>query len=1068
MADDVLVEKVFNFICGSGGFAELSFLLKDSSPLKNITTEQEKKNWLKTEARGRFVLVKGDDEIAGVRIDLRKKICQQYLSSGSCSRTQGKCKFWHICKSFIEGNCDWKCSRSHDFFDPDNKGKTSELGIEKHSNGTVRNIVAWSLPQVCKMYLSNECKSDKCPYLHVCSKVVRGSPCDCALSHNITDSHNKKILKQYDLVPHQSMRITFVRSSILVLEEQRTFGKYERSISAGAIKIKTGSSAPVKNSTDDLITPTTAQPLAEKPSLSKQSTSDAQIKGSKTSQATASNITTSSKQKKRESNLQSETGNTRKQHKLEMAKLQQATKDQDPLINNLASVSTVATPWKRSLEFLNIQAEADENSSDSSSEENKTTSDSFKPLKGNNEENTHAPQVEKSQLAYHVTSMSTQVRLSAAKLSCYGLNSGDTCESGEKKGLVNSCGRTNDPPAFGAQSNGDKPPSVVAPSGLPESDVSKDFVMTWVMGSDATGQSSGVKESHSRDTLPKVAEVAERRQRKLSVSSSCSSVPDPHNCTPSKKAVFDCILEEYNGTVSFDAISSRQDLVPIGCGDVAAWFKARKDSFLLRESKEGKLLEVSSFCRRAQLCFRQQDCSTKNCQYLHVCRDYIAGFCRFGDRCQRNHSFKYDKDRKFLSKLRLNGLSENNLRKVIQLSMPQVCLDYNEGNCTRDQSCGRIHVCKEMIKKKCDDEKDCGFQHQKALLTPHATVILENYGLKIRNGNFNPVLRALLVCEENPIGKSKDCRESTVLAENISVSARANVGKEAFRSVPAPSNNGSVVSFEPSEQKVFECLCKEYDCSVSFSVIAKRTDLFPSEFEDIESWFRRKKGSFRLTENDRGIIVQVDAFSAKARLCLSYNNVSGTCKREGCSYLHVCRDYVTDSCRDGATCVRNHQFHNENDKALLSRTKLDQLTDKQLSRLVLSSTPQVCVEYNHGICDRGEGCPKIHMCSDHLKKCRGEGYDCELDHESAMTCHHTQTILERYHMERLKSDVVKRIVLVYDDSIRVKEAGKSTFYNSAYCLFAVIQINLCPNYFPKLHPVFYRFAIIVIFYLSWM
>jgi len=44
MADDVLLEKVFNFICGSGGFAKLSSLLKDSSALKNITAELEKKN----------------------------------------------------------------------------------------------------------------------------------------------------------------------------------------------------------------------------------------------------------------------------------------------------------------------------------------------------------------------------------------------------------------------------------------------------------------------------------------------------------------------------------------------------------------------------------------------------------------------------------------------------------------------------------------------------------------------------------------------------------------------------------------------------------------------------------------------------------------------------------------------------------------------------------------------------------------------------------------------------------------------------------------------------------------
>jgi len=188
-----------------------------------------------------------------------------------------------------------------------------------------------------------------------------------------------------------------------------------------------------------------------------------------------------------------------------------------------------------------------------------------------------------------------------------------------------------------------------------------------------------------------------------------------------------------------------------------------------------------------------------------------------------------------------------------------------------------------MIKKKCEDEEDCRLQHQNALLTPHATAILENYGLKIRNGNNNPVLRVLLVCEDKPTGQSNDYRESTALAKNISVSTGANARKASCQGVPAPSKNGSGISCEPSEQRVFECLCKDYDCSVYLSVIAKRTDLFPNEFKDIESWFRRKKGSFRLTENDRGTILQVDAFSAKARLCFSYNNVSGTCKKASCS-----------------------------------------------------------------------------------------------------------------------------------------------------------------------------------------
>ena len=508
----------------------------------------------------------------------------------------------------------------------------------------------------------------------------------------------------------------------------------------------------------------------------------------------------------------------------------------------------------------------------------------------------------------------------------------------------------------------------------------------------------------------------------MSISSSCSSVPDPQKCTPSKKAVFDCILNEYNGTVSFAVISNRQDLFPDGCGDITAWFKARKESFLVSESK-GTILEVSAFCRRAQLCFNQA-CSRKDCQYLHVCRDYIAGYCRFGDsRCQRNHSFQYDEDRKFLSKLKLNGLTEENLRKVIQLSIPQVCLDYNLGICARGQNCPQIHICRNMVKKIREDEEDCGLQHQKALLTAHSTAILQNYGLKVRDGNVNPVLRALLVCEDKPTGSVDYAGKYTVSTANKSVSIGAAASKVSNQGVSIASKDAAVTACEPSERKVFECLCKEYNCSVSFSEIAKRTDLFPNGFTDIESWFRKKKGSFLLTENDRGVILQVDAFSAKVRLCFSYNNAYGTCTKENCSYLHVCRDYVTDSCSHGATCGRNHNFHNEKDKALLSRIKLDQFTDQQLRRLVLSSAPQICEEYNDGVCDRGDHCYRIHMCSAHLGKCFKEGYGCSLDHESAMTTGHTRTILERYHMGHLKSDVVKRIILVCDESTKRKETG---------------------------------------------
>ena len=170
MADDVLAERVFNYICGIGGFVELHVLLKHFSPLGSRKSKAKAKNWLMSEPDRRFVVVKDfNGEIAGVRIDLRRKICRQYHDKGSCGSAQGKCNFWHICKGFIEENCDGKCNRSHNFFNPENKEKTKELGLAKYPNGTLKHIVAWSLPQVCELYTRGKCTSDSCLYLHLCS-----------------------------------------------------------------------------------------------------------------------------------------------------------------------------------------------------------------------------------------------------------------------------------------------------------------------------------------------------------------------------------------------------------------------------------------------------------------------------------------------------------------------------------------------------------------------------------------------------------------------------------------------------------------------------------------------------------------------------------------------------------------------------------------------------------------------------------------------------------------------------------------------------------------------------------
>ena len=1058
---DCLDDKVFNYICGNGGFVELSVLLERSSPLGSRKTKEEGKNWLKTQARGRFVFVKDhDDEIAGVRVDLRKKICQQYLERGLCRRTRGRCKSWHICKCFIEGNCDGKCGLSHDFFDKNNKEKTKDSGLEKYSNGTVKNIVAWSLPQVCLSYSRNECKSDKCPYLHICFKAVRGSSCKCALSHNLTNSHNMKILKRYDLAPHQSMKLDFVRCSIIVSPQQKHLGVRE-CCQEGETGARSKTKAEVNNISNSITSGRTNLPLEEAPPFPSHTKADSKNGSPK---AVLDNISNVSKHSEIDSTSKCETSiKEREQREIkqesEIHRQGKATdrsvprKKENPElcreeleeeIGSIAQIYNLETcgrvqSFKSVPERLNVQDDRGEKCLASSPMASKNNNFIAKkpefenvaePLKTSNIRLGEDANLIGEKLTREVTTPSDDsIPKPTRKLDAKIILA---VESPRKVQDNAHCRREVMRMA-----------SVTTSSSSTEYGC-EDFTEGGLL------MRSGAKPTQVSSNLPSLQSKQEEKQRRLSVSSSSSSSVATHDnlLTPSENAVFNCICQDYNCSVSFEVISKRHDLFPEACRDIAAWFRKRKDRFFLTESEEGAILEVSAFCRGIRFCWRQVNskiCSKKNCPYLHVCKEYVAGLCNLGKRCKRNHNFQYDQERNFLSKLNLNGLKNEELCKVIQNSFPQVCLNYNDGLCSSDERCSQIHICKDFVRNKCRKENDCehALEHESVLLKSRTVAKFEKYGMKIKPGeNYKHLF---LICQRDcslskrrnkAIAKSKtrstdlqdeNCRgssEGNDLPPDRSNSQKAPIIRGQFADVYCTEQESNVVpgsnkyalatSNEPSERKVFECLCKDYDCSVSLSVISQRRDLFPDEFEGLESWFRKNASSFLITENGKGRISQVDAFSTEARLCLSYT-IIGTCTKENCSCLHVCRDYITDSCISGTTCPLNHGFRDERNKSLLAQIGLDQLTGHQLRKLVLSSTPQLCVEYNNGTCDRGACCTKIHMCCNYLKKSGQEMCDCDLDHEVAMHTDHTHSILERHHLNSVGKHVIMKMILIFDE-----------------------------------------------------
>ena len=115
---------------------------------------------------------------------------------------------------------------------------------------------------------------------------------------------------------------------------------------------------------------------------------------------------------------------------------------------------------------------------------------------------------------------------------------------------------------------------------------------------------------------------------------------------PSEKAVFQCLLKEYNGTSKFLTITSREELFPSTFRDTTSWFRARQNTFLLSENEKGEIEEVSAFCSKARLCFDSARCQKDDCRYFHMCRSHVADECRMGISCKANHDLQNPRDRR--------------------------------------------------------------------------------------------------------------------------------------------------------------------------------------------------------------------------------------------------------------------------------------------------------------------------------------------------------------------------------------------------------------------------------------
>ena len=191
--------------------------------------------------------------------------------------------------------------------------------------------------------------------------------------------------------------------------------------------------------------------------------------------------------------------------------------------------------------------------------------------------------------------------------------------------------------------------------------------------------------------------------------------------TEKELKIFTDILRRFNGRMHV------RDLPTLDLDRPLGWIREHPERFQIFEDDAGQPVMVGVVIRGVRICpdynssRRLVGCGKADCQAFHVCRDHAGGWCRAGEGCRRPHSFTDDHNQRLVEWFRLDGFSCDELFRILALSTPQVCNDYNNKGCGLMGRCVRIHVCRNYVAGTCtiagcDRAHDYSSAHSKRLL----------------------------------------------------------------------------------------------------------------------------------------------------------------------------------------------------------------------------------------------------------------------------------------------------------------------------------------------------------------
>ncbi|KAK3583835.1 hypothetical protein CHS0354_022880 [Potamilus streckersoni] len=215
---------------------------------------------------------------------------------------------------------------------------------------------------------------------------------------------------------------------------------------------------------------------------------------------------------------------------------------------------------------------------------------------------------------------------------------------------------------------------------------------------------------------------------------------------PGEKEVFRYLIKEVGGPTSVKNIAGTK-LFPKDF-DILNWFRDHRRRFIFFETRDKNDQLIVPFYKEATFCFgynnigKYGSCDQISCLHAHICKDFVDGSCKKGQKCRFSHNF-YDRiNSGLISKLGLNIFSNEEIRLIYSQRFPHVCGNHTPTRSCHLPVCAYLHICKRNLLGRCVGESDCPLGH--TFETDHNKTIIKAYHLS--NMKETLVKKVIFIC----------------------------------------------------------------------------------------------------------------------------------------------------------------------------------------------------------------------------------------------------------------------------------------------------------------------------------